>query len=158
MLKRTWMHPGIQEPRERTEWWRDNPYLWIVPADVDCSKFYSQIVPANERSKEEGGRRKGEHAHVQWALPLRALPAGITMFGFCSLHLPCMCTGIICVLLLLQRHCWDNLWYHLTYPGLHSLPLSSPLCVGIICGTSCISEIIGIAPLNSLTHHPSTSV
>ena len=20
MLKRTWMHPGIQEPRERTEW------------------------------------------------------------------------------------------------------------------------------------------
>ena len=56
MLKRTQMRPGIQEPRERTELWRDNPYLWIVPADIDCSKFYLQIVPANEGSKEEGGK------------------------------------------------------------------------------------------------------
>ena len=54
-LKRTWMHSGIQEPRERTKWWRDNPYLWIVPADIDCSKFYLWIVPVNEvqRRKEE---------------------------------------------------------------------------------------------------------
>ena len=58
MLKRMQMHPGIQEPRERTEWWRDNPYLRIVPADIDHSKFYSQIVPVNEvqRRKEEGGK------------------------------------------------------------------------------------------------------
>ena len=55
MLKQMRMCPGIQEPRERTKWWRDNPYLWIVPADIDCSKFYLQIVPANEvqRRKEE---------------------------------------------------------------------------------------------------------
>ena len=54
-LKWTRMHPGVQGPRERTKWWRDNPYLRIVPADIDHSKFYSQIVPANEvqRRKEE---------------------------------------------------------------------------------------------------------
>ena len=39
----------------RTKWWRDNPYLWIVPADIDRSKFYLQIVPENkiQRRKEE---------------------------------------------------------------------------------------------------------
>ena len=55
MLKQTWMCPGIQGPRERTER-RDNPYLWIIPADNDCSKFYLWIVPVNEGSKEEGGK------------------------------------------------------------------------------------------------------
>ena len=46
-LKQTQMHPGIQEPSERTKRWRDNPYLWIIPADIDCSKFYLWIVPVN---------------------------------------------------------------------------------------------------------------
>ena len=67
MLKQMQMCPGIQEPRERTKWWRDNPYLWIVPADIDCSKFYSWIVPVNEGSKEEGGKENmlvsSRHCH-----------------------------------------------------------------------------------------------
>ena len=158
MLKRMQMHPGIQEPRERTEWWRDNPYLRIVPADIDHSKFYSQIVPVNEvqRRKEEK-RTCSCPAGTALALPLRESPTGITMFGFCSLCLPCTCTGIIRVLSLLQRYCWDNLWYHPTYPGLHSLPPSSPLCAGIIRGQVVISVIVGIAPLNSWIHPPSAS-
>ena len=111
---------------------RENQVVKRQSLSVDCSSKW----------RVKGGRRKGECAHVQQALPLRESPTGITTFSFCSLHLPCTCTEIICVLLLLQRYCWDNPWYHLTYPGLHSLPLSSPLCTGIICGQVIISEII----------------
>ena len=76
MLKQMQMCPGIQEPRERTKWWRDNPYLWIVPADIDLSKFYSWIVPANEGSKEEGGKENmlvsvtiSTYAYLIWTDP-----------------------------------------------------------------------------------------
>ena len=127
-LKWTWMHPGIQEPRERTKWWRDNPYLQIVPADINHSKFYLWIVPANEGSKE---RRT------------------------CSYPVGTATKGIACwyyyVWLLLSP---DISWPPLP-PSIISLVRWNPSMDKLLFQR--LFVIVGIAPLNSRIHPPSTS-
>ena len=105
----------------------------------------SLFADCSSKWRVKGGRRKGECAHVQQALPLRVSPTGITTFSFCSLHPSSSplymhwnhpCTVAFSEILLGQSVISPDI----SWPPLP--PPSSPLCTGIICGQVVISEII----------------
>ena len=158
MLKQMRMCPGIQEPRERTKWWRDNPYLRIVPADIDHSKFYLQIVPANEvqRRKEEkrmcscpaGTATKGiAHWYYHVWLFLSSSPLYVHWNHPCTVASP--------EILLGQSVISPDISWPPLPPSIISLVRWNPSMDKLLFQR--LFVIVGIAPLNSWIHPPSAS-
>ena len=128
----------MDAPRNPERWPRGEetiPYLQVVLAKIivdSICRLFQQIN--GERSRMSRSMRP-----VHTATNLKGVACWC-----CHIQLSSpLCTGIIHLWSLFQRHCWNNLQYHVTYSGFGSLtPSSSPLCAGIIHGQVILSEII----------------